>query len=347
MTRVKVLLTGATGYIGGTVLSTLLASQSHRIRDISITVLVRRQEQADKLVSSRVTPLIFSGLDDLELLERAASEHDVVIHTASGFHTASAEALIAGLRKRNTYSYYVHTSGTWNLAEASLADLDAQLLELTDNDDILKLEKELQAERPFSQRATDLRVMSAVADSQVKAYIIMPPDVYGYGTGLFAKTTPQIEGMARDALKHGQAAYIRNEDGIVGYVHVADLAALYVVLLEKLFNDHAAASVSEGIYFCSTGTHRWQETAARIGELGFRDSHLVSAIPKAMRIHEAAERWSGGDVRDLRMGYCSRFSTKPDKAMDLGWRPQKDQRDWLAWIDTSFQAALKSQEKDK
>ncbi|CAH0040027.1 unnamed protein product [Clonostachys solani] len=346
MARVKVLLTGATGYIGGTVLSTLLASQSHRIRDISITVLVRRQEQADKLVSSRVTPLIFSGLDDLELLERVASEHDVAIHTASGFHTASAEALIAGLKKRSTNSCYIHTSGTWNLAEASLADLGAQVLELTDNDDIIKLEEKLQAQRPFSQRATDLRVMSAVAGSRVKAHIIMPPDVYGSGTGLFAKTTPQIEDMARDALKHGQAAYIRNEDGIVGYVHVADLAALYVVLLDKLFNDDAANSVSEGIYFCSAGTHSWQETTEKIGEIGFRDSHLVSAAPKAISINEAAERWSGGDVGDLRMGYCSRFNTKPDKAIDLGWRPQKDQRDWLAWIDTSFRAALKGQGKD-
>lgn len=89
-------------------MSTLLASQSHRIRDISITALVRRQEQADKLVSSRVTPLIFRGLDDLELLERVASEHEVVIHTASGFHTASAEALIAGLQKRSMDSYYIH-----------------------------------------------------------------------------------------------------------------------------------------------------------------------------------------------------------------------------------------------
>ncbi|VUC30395.1 unnamed protein product [Clonostachys rosea] len=339
MARVKVLLTGATGYIGGTVLSSLLASQSHHIRDISFTVLVRRQEQADKLVSSRVTPLIFSGLDDLELLERVASEHDVVIHTASGFHTASAEALIAGLRKRSADSYYIHTSGTWNLSEASLADLD--------KDDIIKLEEELQAQRPFSQRATDLRVMSTVAGSRVKAHIIMPPDIYGYGTGPFAKTTPQIEDMARDALKHGQAAYIRNEDGIVGYVHVTDLAALYVVLLDRLLDGDEGVSASGGIYFCSAGTHRWQETTERIGEVGSRSSHLISAVTKAISIDEAAERWSGGNVRDVRMGYCSRFNTKPDKAMDLGWRPRKDQRDWLAWIETSFQAALKSQENDK
>lgn len=33
--------------------------------------------------------------------------------------------------------------------------------------------------------------------------------------------------------------------------------------------------------------------------------------------------------------------------MDLGWRPQKGQGDWLAWIDTSFREALKSHEKDK
>lgn len=81
---------------------------------MSITALVRKQEQADLLKQKGVDAVVFRGLDDSEFLRKTASEYDYVIHTPTGFHTASAVALIEGLaeRKRQTGRdvYFIHVS---------------------------------------------------------------------------------------------------------------------------------------------------------------------------------------------------------------------------------------------
>jgi len=80
-----VFLTGATGYIGGTVLTKLLESSSKKY---SITALVRSETALPKLKSLGVKGLIGS-LDDSELLAKAASEADLVINTANCDHLPS------------------------------------------------------------------------------------------------------------------------------------------------------------------------------------------------------------------------------------------------------------------
>lgn len=103
---------------GGTVLTTLLASSELVIKRSSISALVRKEEQAAVLRGLGVNPVLFKGLDDVETLRRAASEHDAVVHTASSQHDASAVALIQGLgdRKKATGKevHFIHVSSCPN-----------------------------------------------------------------------------------------------------------------------------------------------------------------------------------------------------------------------------------------
>jgi uncharacterized protein YbjT (DUF2867 family) len=72
---IPILLTGATGYIGGSFLTLLLAdSQTRSAFDIS--VLVRKPEQVSVFEQHGVKAVLFRGLDDLEGLAQAASEND-------------------------------------------------------------------------------------------------------------------------------------------------------------------------------------------------------------------------------------------------------------------------------
>jgi uncharacterized protein YbjT (DUF2867 family) len=100
MANKKALVTAATGFMGGSFLAQLLASTDPRIKELSFSTLVRKQEQADVLAAQGVNAILFSGLDDTDFLRRVASEHDIVIHSAHGFHTASSKALIEGLAER-------------------------------------------------------------------------------------------------------------------------------------------------------------------------------------------------------------------------------------------------------
>lgn len=86
---------------GGTILTQLRNSTRVDIKSLAITALVRSQSQADVLKANGVeTVVLEGGLDDADGLTKLASKYDTVLHAATGFHTASAKALITGLSKR-------------------------------------------------------------------------------------------------------------------------------------------------------------------------------------------------------------------------------------------------------
>ena len=101
----RILLTGATGFIGGTVLHHLLTSTLPNLasKHFTLTVLVRDRSHAEAFTAAwgiRVHAVVYGGLDDLEKTTLIASQHDLVINMTLGFHAASAQALLAGLAQR-------------------------------------------------------------------------------------------------------------------------------------------------------------------------------------------------------------------------------------------------------
>ena len=98
-----IFILGATGYIGGTVLTTLL---SQGTSPYNITVLIQKLEQAT-LFSSLGVKIQQGSRDDPVLLEQIASQHDVVMNFAGAFggdeESISALVLIEGHKKLNFF----------------------------------------------------------------------------------------------------------------------------------------------------------------------------------------------------------------------------------------------------
>lgn len=61
---------------GGSVLSTLLETKNEQIQESAISVLVRQEDQARILAVKGLNTILFRDLDDVETLNRVASEHD-------------------------------------------------------------------------------------------------------------------------------------------------------------------------------------------------------------------------------------------------------------------------------
>lgn len=62
-----------------------------------------------------MTPIIFKSLDeDVELLKKAASEHDIIINTASAARAIGARSLVEGLAERKKITgepvWFIHVS---------------------------------------------------------------------------------------------------------------------------------------------------------------------------------------------------------------------------------------------
>jgi nucleoside-diphosphate-sugar epimerase len=206
----KVLLTGATGYIGSAVAEALLEA-GHEVMG-----LARSDEAARKLEEGGVRP-VRGSLQDSESLASAAREADGVIHTASTNNAeapqADAQAVAAILEAlEETNKPFIYTSGVWVLGntEDRVADEESQLDPTP-----------LVAWRP----ANEQRVLDAAARG-VRSIVIRPGIVYGRTRGI-------IGGMIQAGRQSGVVRFVGTGENRWPLVHVEDLADLYVKALEK------------------------------------------------------------------------------------------------------------------
>ncbi|CAF3489855.1 hypothetical protein FGSG_02815 [Fusarium graminearum PH-1] len=342
----RVLLTGATGYIGGTVLNTILTSSRPSLKDIHITVLVRRQDQADTLSSLGVTPILFKDLDDTELLTATASTHDIVVHAANGYHTPSAKALLTGLSQREAKSgksvHYIHNSGTSNFGNRPIS---GKYLEeprvFSDKDDIYAYEKFREGKEQYKQRTADVVVFETGVELGVETYIICSPLIYGRGTGLFNKSSIQIPIMIRAAVKRGEAIYAGDGLGVWDHTHIEDIANLYTLIVAEILRQEKIPSGREGFYFANHGTQSWLDIAKAIAKVGHQRGKLA-VEPKSVSLSEASQAFFDGDEDMTEPAICSHSQTRGDRSRELGWKPLKDDSRWEETISEEFEMALKA-----
>ncbi|KAH8734050.1 NAD dependent epimerase/dehydratase family protein [Ilyonectria robusta] len=335
MPATKILITGATGYIGGSVLTTLLESTDANIKTSKISALVRKQDQADLLSAKGVNAILFSGLDDTAVVRDAASKHDVVINTAKAFHSLAAEALILGLadRKKETgrETYLIHTSGTSSLGDHPITGTFTETRVLSDKDNVYAYERSREDLEPYQQRTTDLVVFEKGEAANIKTYIIMSPTIYGPGSGFFNRTSIQIDGIIRAARRDGFASVIGTGAAEWDHVHISDLVGLYELILTRLLAGGDLPSNKRGIYFNGTGHQSWREISERIAKEGRALGYLESDDVHEISLEEALEKLGNAlPPSAIELGFASRSRTQADLAREIGWMPKKTRADFEA-----------------
>jgi len=101
--KMNIFITGASGYIGGSV---AIALQHHGHHIIGLT---RSREKAHALQQLGISTIVGS-LDDSDLIETAARSSDAVINAADSDHAGAAHALIRALD--DSGKRLIHTSGS-------------------------------------------------------------------------------------------------------------------------------------------------------------------------------------------------------------------------------------------
>jgi nucleoside-diphosphate-sugar epimerase len=205
----KVLLTGATGYIGSAVAERLLAA-GHEVFG-----LARSEEAARKLEAAGVSP-VRGDMKSPESISRAAREADAVIHTAATGDAdapqADEQAVAAILDAlEGTNKPFIYTSGVWVLGNTKGVADEETPLDPTP----------LVAWRP----AIEERVLAA-AERGIRSIVLRPGMVYGRGGG-------SVGEMVQSGRQKGTVRFVGTGENRWSLIHVEDLADLYLKALER------------------------------------------------------------------------------------------------------------------
>ncbi|KAF2485559.1 NAD(P)-binding protein [Neohortaea acidophila] len=312
----KIFLTGATGYIGGSVFDTIVTHHP----EYEVTVLLRNVPQD---FSSRYpkVKIIKGDYDSHDILAAATSNADVVVHNGNSDHEPSLKAIISGLLTRQTPGFLLHLSGSGILSDfrsdTYLGKLNPKIWsDVDDRDAISRLPDDA------LHRNTEMLLGKTVAEhgDKINIAIMCPPDIYGKGKGP-GKTWSAFVPMYVDSVPkvNNRIFYYRDGANTRSWVHIDDLMTLYLHVVEAAVAGGGNAQWNrEGYYFAGTQEHSHIDVVSAIGKHLSAQGVIENGAPVAVDIKAIDSTvnvpWLPGLARYL---WASNSRTRADRARKL------------------------------
>jgi nucleoside-diphosphate-sugar epimerase len=268
----NVFVTGATGYIGSVVVEKLREC-GHAVTGLA------RSDDARRRLESLGLGVRSGGLEDLELLREASREAEGVIHAGlvrgpetSAIDRRAVEAMLDALASSG--KPFVYTSGSAVIGNTG--DRAAGEWFPLNPPEFLRW-------RPAVER-----LVIDAAERQVRGVVIRPVTVYGRQGGIAARW------------KKGELPQAGDGENRWTWVHVDDLADLYVLALER--------GAAGQLYLAASGTN-----------LKVKDVCAAAGVTARLSLAEARQQL--GPFADLLALDQKIFSTKAGR--ELGWIPSR------------------------
>lgn len=280
----KIFVTGASGFIGGSV-AAVLAKRGHVVRG-----LIRDAGKADLVRDYGIDPIV-GALADTDLLEAEAAAADAVINAASSDDRGAADAFVRALAGSN--KTLIHTSGTSIVADEALGEPSERVFD------------EATAFTPERDKVARVELDRAVlAAPGVRSIVLCNSLIYGHALGPPAQSV-QLPRLIAEARESGTAHFIGRGLNRWSTVHIADVVDLYEIALHK-----AGAGT---FMFVENGEAAFRDMARAIGDA------LELGDAQSMDAKTAEARW-GREVAVFALSSNSRV--RGHRARDVGWRPR-------------------------
>jgi CDP-glucose 4,6-dehydratase len=236
----RVLVTGATGFVGSWLVKLLLR------RQVRVVALVRDQDHQSELVRSgaiRQVSVVNGCLEDFSTVERAINKHEV----DTVFHLG-AQAIVGAALRNPLPTFEANIRGTYHLLEA--CRLHAKLVKAVviassdkaygDTETLPYTEQHpLIGRHPYdvSKSCTDLLATAYHHTYQLSVTIARCGNIYGGGDLNWSRIVP---GTIRSCLR-GERPVLRSDGTLVrDYFYVEDAATAYVALAEQVHRPEVA-----------------------------------------------------------------------------------------------------------
>ncbi|KAL7939545.1 hypothetical protein V8C35DRAFT_286962 [Trichoderma chlorosporum] len=324
---VKVFVTGATGYVGGTAFDYIYNAH----KDNEYTLLVRSEARAQAVKAKYPNvKFVYGALDDVDVIEQAASEADVVVHTAdSSDHVPSALAIAKGLEKGHSAEkpgYWIHLSGTGILTWYDLVHGREGQPPLPEQKyhDINDIERIHNLDIRAPHRPCDKAVIEANSDA-VKIAILCPPLIYGEGSGAGNTQSIQIPTLVDMTLSEGFAPIVGDGKTEWDYVHIDDLGNLFVKIFDATQDPSKNANPEifgpNGYFYCPYGVLSFTKIAERVAEEVKKQGYRADVPLKSVTFAEQAQLKGYHPVAHTLGQNSSSVGERASKY--LGWTPKQ------------------------
>lgn len=297
----NVFITGAAGYIGGSVAARLL-QEGYQVRG-----LVRTQEQAERVRKLGIEPVV-GTLEDLDLLAREARQADAVVNAASSDNRPPVEAMLDALA--GSGKPFIHTSGSSVVGDDARGEWKSDKVYAEDTPVDVVPEK--------AARASLDKLILDAAQRNVRSVILCNTMIYGTGLGA-SPDSVQIPPLVAQAQKSGVARYVGKGVNVWSNVHIADVVELYLLALKK--------APAGSFYFVENGEASYADIVAAIAK------RLKLGAPQSWPVEEAIKEWGFGHAV---YSFGSNSRVTADKARrELGWQP--NHTSVFDWIENDMQ----------
>jgi nucleoside-diphosphate-sugar epimerase len=283
----KIFMTGASGYIGGTVAARLIEA-GH-----SVSGLARTDASAAKLHAHGMAA-VRGELSSHGVVRDAARAADAVINCADASDPFVVAAIVEGLA--GSGKPFLHTSGSSVIGDKAAGRLSP------------RIHHEDTPSEPLPEKiqrvAVDRAVLRAAAEG-VRSVVLCPSLIYGEGRGA-NRDSIQVPSLIRQAVRSGIPRYIGAGENVWSTVHIDDVAAAYLLALE--------AARAGSFFYIENGESSLKSIVESIARL-----LGAKRAAESWSIDEAIAAW-GPQAAWFSLGGNSRVRADKARAM-LGWKP--------------------------
>ncbi|GLA93635.1 hypothetical protein AtubIFM57143_011235 [Aspergillus tubingensis] len=346
----NILITGASGYLGGTVLARWKNANLPPYGKLYALVRSADQgEQVQKLYGAE--PLVLN-VSDHETVTQAIIDKEITIvyYLIDAYSAKHQPAFIRGLgevkKKTGKDVHFLHTTGSKQFSRHAGVSADQVLLDTDPR--LYDIEKGAKSKHQFAAESanTNATIIDTAEAHGVSSYIFAPCLVYGQGEGFGNQTSIQDVDIVRAALKLRRVYKVDTDDPIWPVCHISDTAELYLHILRRIISGEEISHGKNGFFLAASGSVAWNKVysamAKALAKSGLVEDEVV--MPADDEVLAKMGEALGVAPHEVPVLIGGRCMFTPEHGRKIGWEPQYPPHHILNVADEEVEFIMKGLE---
>ncbi|KAI2933118.1 hypothetical protein CBS147320_1637 [Aspergillus niger] len=259
----NILITGASGYLGGTLLARWKNANLPSYG--KLYALVRSEEQGNQVEKLYGAEPLILNVSDHETITQTIIDREITIvyYLIDAYSAKHQPAFIKGLgevkKRTGKEVHFLHTTGSKQFSRHAGVSVDQALLDTDPR--LYDIQKAAKSRHKFAAESanTNATIIDTAEAHGVRSYIFAPCLVYGPGEGFGNQTSIQDVDIVRAAIKMRRVHKADMDDPIWPVCHIADTANLYLHILRKILSAEEIGHGKNGFFLASSGSVTWNK----------------------------------------------------------------------------------------